>query len=69
MSGWTSAARPRTQQPVLEHLWNSWLKALPPLPAVTPVARLSSSFSATCPSLLSSAVSVTDSPAAIVNMK
>src|SRR5450755_419109 len=65
----TSPARALTQQPVPEHRWNDRLKALPPLLPVTPVARLIFSFSVTFAAFLIRAVSATDSPAAIVNVK
>src|ERR1035438_4341161 len=65
----TSPGRPDTQQPGPEQLWNDRLNALPPLPAVTPVARPTLSRSACCPSLLISAVPAAESPGATVIMK
>src|SRR5450432_1947609 len=65
----TVAGSPVTQQPTPAHRRNDREKALPPLVAVTPVARLTFSFSVAEARLLMSAVAVTEWPAATVIVK
>jgi hypothetical protein len=65
----TSRGRPLTQQPAPEQFRKDRLNALPPLAAVTPVDRLTFSFTVACPRLLIRAVPAADPPAATVITK
>jgi hypothetical protein len=63
------AGRPVTQQPASEQGWKAPAKALPPLPAVVPVDRLSLSFSVAGPRLTTTTVDAAVPPAASVMVK